>query len=472
MNTEKPIEPIEDGTIYDMSDLDIEEKIEQYLSVRKEEKNKYGEVFTPTTLINEMLDKLPPSIWSNPDLKWLDPANGIGNFPMVAYQRLMKGLANWETVVSKRSKHIIENMLYMVEINSKNVNISKKIFGSNANICYVDFLKDCDKWIRQFGINKFDVIIGNPPYNKNGVGKGGNVLWKEFVFKSFELLNDNGFLCFIHPTGWRKPSGERASAGDVWLEFKKHNLIFLKISDIKIPHFPTVDYYVVQKNAPQKETYLINEFENNRFEGKIDLYDLDFIPHFINNDVKAILNKVFSKAGEKFTIIRNQSFKPTKVDMSHKGTPHAYYYDPNIDDYLIAYKKYNSDVEPEYIDKHKIIMTYSNGKKKGLLYPKYYNQLMGTTSGTMYQLIEEDDNQSSYVTLLSSELINFILKITQYSEPPNYKNEFKILNMIAQPDNSKLSTELDVYKYYNIGQQDINFIRHILKKETEFKYFI
>jgi hypothetical protein len=173
---------------------------------------------------------------------------------------------------------------------------------------------------------------------------------------------------------------------------------------------------------------------------------------------------VFSKAGEKFNIIRNQSFKPTKVDMSHKGTPHAYYYDPNIDDYLIAYKKYNSDVEPEYIDKHKIIMTYSNGKKKGLLYPKYYNQPMGTTSGTMYQLIERDNNQSPYVTLLSSELINFILKISQYSEPPNYKNEFKILNMISQPNNSNLSTELDVYKYYNITKKDIKFIRDVLKK--------
>ena len=455
-----------DGIINDMSDKDIEEKIEQYLSVREEEKNKHGEVFTPIGLIDEMLDKLPPSVWSNPDLKWLDPANGIGNFPMVAYRRLMKGLEKWEPNNKKRSKHIIEKMLYMVEINPKNVKIAKKIFGSNANICCADFLSDSEKCFTQFGVSKFDVIIGNPPFNEGGVGKGGGVLWKEFVFKSFELLlNDKGFLVFVHPTGWRKPSGERASAGDVWVEFKKHNLIFLKISDIKIPHFPTVDYYVVQKNAPQKETYLINEFENNRFEGKIDLYDLDFIPHFINSDVKTILNKVFSKAGEKFNIIRNQSFQPAKADMYREGTPHTYYYDPTINNYINVYKKYKNDAIPEYIDKDKIIMTFSNGKKKGLLYPKYYNQTMGTTSGTMYQLIETGDNQSSYVTLLNSELINFILKITQYSEPPNYKNEFKILNMISKPNKSKLTTEGDVYRYYNLTQKEIKIIRNILKKE-------
>ena len=118
-----------DGIIHNMTNKDIEEKIEEYLPIREEEKNKHGEVFTPIALIEEMLNKLPSNVWSNPDLKWLDPANGVGNFPMVAYQKLMKGLKHWEPSDAKRSKHIIENMLYMVEINPKNVKISKKIFG-------------------------------------------------------------------------------------------------------------------------------------------------------------------------------------------------------------------------------------------------------------------------------------------------------------------------------------------------------
>lgn len=448
------------GIIHDMNYNDIEEKIEQYLSVKEEEKNKHGEVFTPTKSIEEMLDKLPSSVWSNHKLRWLDPANGIGNFPMVAYQRLMKGLEKWEPNEKKRSKHIIENMLYMIEINPKNIKISKKIFGSNANICCADFIKSSEKCFTEFKLDRFDIIMGNPPYNSDGVGKGGGVLWKEFVLKSFDLLNSKGFLVLIHPTGWRKPAGERSSAGDVWLEFKKHNLIFLKISDIKIPNFPTVDYYVVQKNAPQKETHLINEFENINFDGEIKLYDLNFIPHFINNNVNGILNKLFSKDGDKFDIVYNQSFKPTKLDMTKNGTPHAYYYEPNKEDYLLVYKKYN-DTVPEYIDKDKIILTYSNGKKKGLLYPEYYTNPIGTTRNTMYQLINEKSESSSFKTFFNSELIRFLLKITQYSEPPNYKNEFKILNMIAKPK-IKLNTENDVYNYYNINNKEKELIKTIL----------
>ena len=46
-----------------------------YLFAKK--KNLYGEVFTPIELICEMFDHLPKDIWTNPNLKWLDPANGI-----------------------------------------------------------------------------------------------------------------------------------------------------------------------------------------------------------------------------------------------------------------------------------------------------------------------------------------------------------------------------------------------------------
>ena len=113
-------------------------------------KKERGEVFTPLNLINGdrqvgkkahhyggaeakeeskgMLDHLPPEVWKNPNLKWLDPANGIGNFPICVYYRLMDGLKDLFPDKKKRSKHIIENMLYMVELDSSNVAISRSIF--------------------------------------------------------------------------------------------------------------------------------------------------------------------------------------------------------------------------------------------------------------------------------------------------------------------------------------------------------
>ena len=91
---------------------DIRNIIKKTLPIRIEEKKKYGEVFTPIELIDTMLDTLPIDVWSNPNLKWLDPTAGIGNFTMIVFYRLMTGLSLWEPDYDKRFSHII-NMIYM-----------------------------------------------------------------------------------------------------------------------------------------------------------------------------------------------------------------------------------------------------------------------------------------------------------------------------------------------------------------------
>jgi hypothetical protein len=447
------------------------EIVRKYLTPKDTERKLFGEIFTPLEVVCDMLSELPDDVWTNKNLKWLDPANGIGNFPIVVYYKLMETLKS--VPLKDRSKHIIENMLYMNELNKVNVAICKNIFkridpDAKPNLITSNFLTEFmvtgkDKYFFK-DVKAFDVVMGNPPYNKDGIVKGGGVLWKDFVDVSFKMLNDDGFLVFIHPTGWRKPIGERASAGDVWNEFKKYNLVFLRISDTKIPNFPNVDYYVVQKTTKQKDTHIINDFDGHYFDGKLNLYNSDFIPHFVNEEVFSILNKVTNKAGDKFDIIYNQSFKPTKEDMGKSGVPHAYYYDPSSKDYLIVYKKYEKDT-PEYINQNKIIMTYSNGKQKGFLYPKHFSEEMGTTRNNMYQLIESEDKPKSILTLLNSDLINFILKITQYSEAPNYKNEFKILNMISKPNDITLNNDNDVYIYYGLNSKEIDLVKSVVEKQ-------
>jgi predicted helicase len=114
--------------------------INNNLSPKELEKNENGEVFTPLSLVNEMLDKLDEgynkehnkSIFADSSLKWFDPAVGIGNFPVVVYLRLMDGLKPVIKNDEKRRKHILENMLYMSELTPKNVFICKKIFCSNT----------------------------------------------------------------------------------------------------------------------------------------------------------------------------------------------------------------------------------------------------------------------------------------------------------------------------------------------------
>ena len=114
-------------------------------------------------------------------------------------------------------------------------------------------------------------------------------------------------------------------------------------------------------------------------------------------------------------------------------------------------------------------MTYKAGNKKAHLYPVCFSKEMGSTSNTMYQEISKNDNKENIITLLSSDLIHSLLKITQYSEAPNYINEFKILNMIAKPNTGSLKTIEDIYKYYSITKDEKNIINSIIKEKKSTK---
>jgi hypothetical protein len=191
--------------IYEMSEDEIDEFMKEQLPIKKLEKDKYGEVFTSPVLINKMLDLFPQSVWSNSKLTWLDPSVGVGFFMICVYIRLMNGLKKWEPNEKKRSKHIIENMLYMVELNKKNCDICKSIFGANVRLFCGDFLGDL-KFQRRDDTS-FDCIVGNPPfqddYGLSMTGKringGKSKLYERIFLKSFSMLKNGGYLSFVVP---------------------------------------------------------------------------------------------------------------------------------------------------------------------------------------------------------------------------------------------------------------------------------
>ena len=71
--------------------------------------------------------------------------------------------------IKKVHLKIIKNMLYMCELNKKNVLVCKQIFDINdeykLNLFQGDSLEM--KFVEVFGLDKFDIILGNPPYQKD-----------------------------------------------------------------------------------------------------------------------------------------------------------------------------------------------------------------------------------------------------------------------------------------------------------------
>ena len=419
--------------------------IHKHLTPKKKEKAEKGEVFTPVELVEAMLDKLPKSVWKNHELKWLDPANGIGNFPVVAFYKLNEGLKSWEPNENKRKKHIINNMLYMIEIQSNNSRIARNLFSKLCDDCKPNILTadslsiTSDKLKAKGWPEKYDIIMGNPPFNAGGLLKGGGTLWPKFVKLAFDLVAPSGYISFVHPPGWRKfyDPDDRENQGKIWFDIREKgwNLDYINVSDQPPKHFPIVDYYVIHAKKSETSTKYDSTFIGIVDKGEADL-DYPFIPNMLNNETLSILKKLFNAEGEPINIVYNQSFKPSISDKGKSGVPH-YHFTNRTGEKQIYNKSYDSI--PDYILKQKVIMTAKAGYEKGRLFAFHSEGQMGTTNNSMYMLVNSKAEGEKLVKFFNSDIITFLMKITQYSAPPNHINEFKILNQLKVP------TSLDAY---------------------------
>ena len=231
-----------------------------------ENKELYGEINTPFSLINKMLDLMPESIFSNKDLRWLDPGCGCGYFSIVLFHRLFNGLATVIPCRSERKQYIIKNMMFMVEINEEHSNTLYRLFGKNANIIM-------DDYINYNFDSEFDIIIGNPPYNCNGLKKvptnsssnkkdDGKTLWVEFTKKSISILRKGGFLLCIIPSIWMKP--DKAKMYNFLLQFNILKLHCLSNTETNhtfsnLAQTPTC-YFLLQNTPTHK---FINLYDND-----------------------------------------------------------------------------------------------------------------------------------------------------------------------------------------------------------------
>lgn len=303
------MEPI----IFDKSEEEIRKIINEHNNVDVKKKKEYGEVFTPFDLIMEMLEKLPKNVWKNPKNKWLDPGSGIGNFSMLVFYKLDNGLKDWEPKKEKRRNHIIKNMIYMIEIEEENVKISKKYFGREANISKSDFIRDDIKWKKEFGVDAFDIIYGNPPYNEKGIrGKGRSdvgsmVLWNNFVDDGLDLLTKNGLLLFLTPNSWIELKSPLAK------KMIKKQIILLKNFDVvnayklfkKEAGSIPICYYLIKNVAASKKT-LIHDSTFDKFI-EFDIKRHMLIPNKNINLINKVLNKNENSLRDYF------KFTPPKV---------------------------------------------------------------------------------------------------------------------------------------------------------------
>lgn len=480
------------------------------------------EVFTPPNLANDMLDLLPQELFCDPKTRFLDPVCKSGVFLREIAKRLLKGLEQVIPDEQKRRDHIFKNQLYGIGITEltallsrRSVYCSKSANGKysvcesfdndrgniryermfhtwedgkciycgasqgvydreDANETYAYNFIHTEKLEKLFNM-KFDVIIGNPPYQLSDGGSGTGISAKPLYHKFVEQakkLNPK-YLVMIIPSRWFA-GGKGLS--EFRIEMISDNRMRL-INDFSSSKdcFPGVNiaggvcYFLWDKDY-KGDCIVINQYGDKKFELK---RKLDEFPIFIRNNyaisvIHKILNSNFRSLADS-VLTRN----PFGFVSSERGSE-AYFKDSVIlhSSEGIGYVQ-RTDIKKNFdvIDKYKVTIgkvVPSNGEVdvtpemgyKVITTPRILGP--GEIHTESYMLLSSFENKefaenfSHYLTL---KFPRFLLKQTLTSMNIAKDN----FAFVPSLDYSKRWKDEDLYKLYDLSKDEINYIESIMR---------
>ena len=262
---------------------DLGELVDTYFIPQELEKKTNAEYSTPYKLRQEMLDKIPTDFWKTVRPVF-EPCAGKGGFVVDIMSRFMIGLKDTILDENERRKVIIEECLYFSDINSTNIFICKLLIDPNntyklnyneGDTLKLDITADQENWK---GLNRFDAVIGNPPYNDDSGNKGkGHILWDKFIETSLDMwINDNGYLLFVNPSLWRQADHPLQQ------KMKQYQIEYLEIHN-ESDGFKTFkcntryDWYLIHKKIYYKNTEI--KTQKGDIVSKY-LTNMNFIPNY------------------------------------------------------------------------------------------------------------------------------------------------------------------------------------------------
>ncbi|CDC96014.1 type III restriction system endonuclease [Alistipes sp. CAG:268] len=475
------------------------------------------EVFTPPVVVNRMLDLLPAELWRNPDARFLDPVSKTGVFLREIAKRLMEGLSERIPDRQQRADHIFTRQLFGIAITELTALLSRRsVYCSkqaNGPYSVCTAFHDADGNIRFrstehtwqngrcrycgasrevydrddtleshayefihtenpetiFPDMKFDVIIGNPPYQLSDGGNGASAspLYHRFVRQAQKLKPR--YLTMIIPSRW---FGGGKGLDDFRREMLNDNHIRVLVDyENASDCFPGVDiaggvcYFLWDRDNPGL-CDVVNVRNNETMHSVRALNEFDT---FIRHDQAASIVRKVCAFGEPMMSNIVSSSKPfglrTFVRPQESG------------DILLRwqngegpYRRDEITVGRELIDKWKVITSYvgydhagnpgKDGKRR--VFSKIDILPPGTICTETYLVVDSFDTEQeakNLVAYMKTLFFRFLVAQCMYSHHIT-KEAYRLVPI---QDFSQSWTDKKLYAKYGITDEEIKFIESMVR---------
>ena len=394
---------------------------------------KFGEVFTPKHIVDKLLDGID---YSNPDLTICEPSFGDGRILLEVKTRLLE---------YHSEEHIMNNMLFGIEIQEAWYRetlerLNPNNYNHNLLCCsalnFEGIFNPLKEWI-----NKFDYVIGNPPYNRNILKKEEvtSIFWEPsgyttklayccFVVLAQYILKPKGQVRYVMPCSFTHNENT-----EQFREFTKKNLNILSIEILPQNAFEGImirTCIFMAINEPQVGEIELKRVWNNQTYYTSTYYnEYNEIPLFIGNISKQIYDKVM-KLNHKLTAYKGWNGVDSYAKFS-SSDPNKYEYQ-YVDGVkkevpIIHSTKYSDKVKASVNKKRNNVGNYDRFHHKKLLINEVMFNSFEVTNHIKYFIKDElgeygsspkhtvivfdDENMDSYINDLSSQLTQLMLTV-------------------------------------------------------------
>ena len=443
---------------------------------------KSNQIFTPREVVNKMLNTLEaenPGIFSNPNLTFCDLYVKSGLFLTETAKRLNLGLANIIPDEQARLKHIFEKQLFGFAP-------TQIIYDIAANYIYGGFPKISRQNLKKKDLTeqfkkgeplnmKFDVVIGNPPYQEETKDTSDKPIYNYFMSEAYKFADK---VCFITPARFLFNAGKTP---------KKWNAKMLNDKHLKVAYYEQ-DSSNVFPNTDIKGGVAITYRDTQKDFGKIGTFthfeELNSILRkVVNNSFESIEPIVGVQLDYKFKKEFNISQVGLKTNVFNKQK--HLFTDSRVTDTQIAILGLNGRnriykyIEEEYFilpqnhQKWKVYLPTSNGSgaigevlSTPLIgEPLIGEPLIGHTETFIgigeFDNQEEAENLLKYIKTKFARTMLGTLKITQHNLASTWKNvPLQNFTNNSDIDWSQSIAQIDqqLYKKYGLSEKEIAFI--------------